>query len=95
MLESDFEYEFLLAVRLLDKILKHIKLDRPECKDKLEKILQQIDWIQFPGVQALLLKGCTSPNTAEPTWNLLSALSTCITVPVVDPSQCEGTEMGQ
>ena len=47
-------------------------------------------WPSYPGVQAMLLKGCTSPVTAEPTWVLLSKLTLCINAPVIDPSQGVG-----
>lgn len=94
MMESDFEYEFLLAVRLLDKVLKHLMPDRPDCHEKLDKILQMICWHDFPGVQALLLKGLTSPLTSESTWNLLSRMTAFISVPIVDQPSCEGYPKG-
>ncbi|XP_014783664.1 protein furry, partial [Octopus bimaculoides] len=90
MLESDYDYEFHLAIKLLDKILKHLQPERPECREKLDKILQQIKWNNFPGVQILLLKGCTSHALAEPTWLLLSQLTLCINAPVMDPSGALG-----
>ncbi|XP_048243647.1 protein furry-like isoform X3 [Haliotis rufescens] len=86
LLESDYEYEFLLAVRLLDKILCHLQPENPEWKEKLDKMQQQIKWPNFPGLQTLLLKGCTSPVTAEATWSLLSKIILCIKAPVIDPS---------
>ncbi|CAH1777850.1 unnamed protein product [Owenia fusiformis] len=93
LLESDYEYEFVLAIRLLEKIIRNIQLDRPDCREKLDKILQQINWPNFPGVQALLLKGCTSSVTSEPTWNILSQLTLAINAPVVDPTQALGFPM--
>ena len=35
MLESDYEYEFILAMRVLDKVLTRLPLDRPDCRDKV------------------------------------------------------------
>ncbi|KAL5012719.1 hypothetical protein ScPMuIL_011270 [Solemya velum] len=93
LLESDYEYEFLLAVQLLDKILQHLQPERPECRERLEKIQQQVKWTNFPGVQTLLLKGCTSHVTAEATWNLLSRLTVCINAPIVDPTGIIGFPM--
>lgn len=72
------------------QVLRYIQPERPECRDKLDKIQQQAKWQGFPGVQALLLKGCTSPVTAEATWCLLSTLTLCISAPVIDPSQAIG-----
>ncbi|XP_025086109.1 protein furry homolog isoform X4 [Pomacea canaliculata] len=86
LLESDYEYEFSLAVRLLSKILQHLQPERPDCREKLDKILQQIKWPNFPGVFVLLLKGCTSQVAAEATWALLSKTILCINSPVMDPS---------
>ncbi|XP_053400043.1 protein furry-like isoform X2 [Mercenaria mercenaria] len=93
LLESDYEYEFLLATKLLDKILQHLQPDRPDCREKLEKIQQQIKWTNFPGVQTLLLKGCTSQITAECTWQLLTRLTVCINSSVVDPTGSHGFPM--
>ncbi|XP_078324716.1 protein furry-like isoform X6 [Crassostrea virginica] len=87
LLESDYEYEFLLAVQLLGRILQHIQPERTECRERLEKIQQQIKWTTFPGVQTLLLKGFTSSVTMEGVWSLLSRLTISITAPVVDPTE--------
>ncbi|KAL7307325.1 hypothetical protein TKK_0000516 [Trichogramma kaykai] len=57
LLESDYEHEFLLALRLLDRVLHRLPLDRPDARDKVEKLQQQLKWNTFPGVHALLLKG--------------------------------------
>ncbi|KAK6173602.1 hypothetical protein SNE40_017022 [Patella caerulea] len=93
LLESDYEYEFLLAVRLLDKMLCHLQPERPECREKLEKILQQIKWPNFPGLQTLLLKGCTSNMACEATWSLLARVVLCINAPIMDPSGMWGFPM--
>lgn len=93
LLESDYEYEFMLATKLLDKILQHLQPDRPECREKLEKIQQQIKWTNFPGVQTLLLKGCTSHVTADCTWQLLPRLTVCINSSVIDPTGSHGFPM--
>ncbi|KAK4300624.1 hypothetical protein Pmani_027179 [Petrolisthes manimaculis] len=90
VLESDYEYEFLLAMRLLDKVLSRLPLDRPDCRDKVEKLQQQLKWKDFPGVHALLLKGCTSGTTYEPTIALLSRFTQLTDLQVVDPTQSRG-----
>ena len=84
MLESDYEYEFILAMRLLDKVLSRLSLDRPDCRDKVEKLQQQMKWKNFPGVHALLLKGCTSQSCYEETIALLSRFTTITDLQVVD-----------
>lgn len=56
LLESDFEHEFLLALRLLSRVLHRLPLDRPDARDKVEKLQAQLRWNNFPGVHALLLK---------------------------------------
>ena len=43
-------------ILLYFQILQHLQPDRPDCREKLEKIQQQIKWTNFPGVQTLLLK---------------------------------------
>jgi len=87
LLESDYEHEFLLALRLLSRVLHRLPLDRPDARDKVEKLQQQLRWTSFPGVHALLLKGCTSPNTYEPVVTLLSQFTPLLDLPVVDPTQ--------
>jgi len=56
LLESDYEHEFLLALRLLSRVLHRLPLDRPDARDKVEKLQAQLKWTTFPGVHALLLK---------------------------------------
>ncbi len=87
VLESDFEHEFLLGLRLLEKILDKLPLDRPDVREKLVKLQVQLKWPSFPGVHSLLLKGCTNPNTYEATMQALSRFTTLLDFAVVDPSQ--------
>ncbi|KAK6628770.1 hypothetical protein RUM43_002586 [Polyplax serrata] len=87
LLESDFEHEFLLALRLLSRVLHRLPLDRPDARDKVEKLQSQLRWVSFPGVHALLLKGCTSPNTYEAVVPLLSQFTPLLDLPMVDPTQ--------
>ncbi|XP_039287310.1 protein furry [Nilaparvata lugens] len=87
LLESDYEHEFLLALRLLGRVLHRLPLDRPDARDKVDKLQSQLRWTNFPGVHALLLKGCTSPNTYEPVMTLLSQFTPLLDLSVVDPTQ--------
>jgi hypothetical protein len=87
LLESDYEHEFLLAVRLLARVMHRLPLDRPDARDKVEKLQSQLRWNSFPGVHALLLKGCTHPNIYEPVAALLSQFTPLLNLVVVDPSQ--------
>ena len=38
ILESDYEHEFLLGLRLLEKVLDRLPLDRPDVTEKLDKL---------------------------------------------------------
>lgn len=38
VLESDYEHEFLLGLRLLEKVLSKLPLDRPDVREKIEKL---------------------------------------------------------
>ena len=43
LLESDFEYEFLFAVKLLDQLVPtHIDFARNDHVDKLNSVLQEV-----------------------------------------------------
>ncbi|XP_060657761.1 protein furry isoform X5 [Drosophila nasuta] len=87
LLESDYEHEFMLALRLLTRVLHRLPLDRPDARDKVEKLQQQLKWTAYPGVHALLLKGCTHSATYEPTITLLSQFAPLLSLPVCDPTQ--------
>lgn len=63
LLESDYEHEFLLALRLLGRVLHRLPLDRPDARDKVDKLQTQLRWNNFPGVHALLLKVKIEPLT--------------------------------
>ncbi|XP_075565664.1 protein furry homolog-like isoform X1 [Pelecanus crispus] len=90
LLESDYEYEYLLALKLLNKLLIHLPLDKSESREKIEKVQNKLKWNNFPGLQQLFLKGFTSAATQEMTVHLLSKLITISRHALVDPSQLAG-----
>ncbi|XP_061439277.1 protein furry homolog-like isoform X3 [Rhineura floridana] len=90
LLESDYEYEYLLALRLLNKLLVHLPLDKAESREKIEKMQSKLKWNNFPGLQQLFLKGFTSVSTQEMTVHLLSKLITVSKHTLVDPSKLAG-----
>ena len=87
MLETDYEHEFLLALRLMDKVLANLQLDSKDCQEKIEKIMLQLKWSNFHGVHIMLLKGVTSTTTYEPTITLLHRLTLHLEIPIIDPSE--------
>ncbi|XP_070314130.1 protein furry homolog-like isoform X4 [Odocoileus virginianus] len=90
LLESDYEYEYLLALRLLNKLLIHLPLDKSESREKIENVQSKLKWSNFPGLQQLFLKGFTSVSTQEMTVHLLSKLISVSKHTLVDPSQLSG-----
>uniref|UniRef100_A0A2K5MIN5 FRY like transcription coactivator n=1 Tax=Cercocebus atys TaxID=9531 RepID=A0A2K5MIN5_CERAT len=90
LLESDYEYEYLLALRLLNKLLIHLPLDKSESREKIENVQSKLKWTNFPGLQQLFLKGFTSASTQEMTVHLLSKLISVSKHTLVDPSQLSG-----
>lgn len=87
MLETDYEHEFLLALRLMDKVLANLQLDSKDCQEKIEKIMLQLKWSNFHGVHTMLLKGVTSTTTYEPTITLLHRLTLHLEIQIIDPSE--------
>jgi hypothetical protein len=100
LLESDFEHEFVLAIEIMEQILSKIDLNsgvasngqllvhKNEFRTHLELFLFKMDWPDFPGLQNLLLKGCTSSTekTLEATHRLLVQLIPyCSKLNFVDP----------
>ncbi|XP_072557532.1 protein furry homolog isoform X2 [Paramormyrops kingsleyae] len=90
LMESDFEFEYQMALRMLHKLLSHMPLDQPENREKLEKLQAQLQWNGFTGLQQLLLKGFTSAATLDLTLQLFRQLTPVSRVPVVDTSQAIG-----
>lgn len=91
LMESDFEFEYQMSLRLLNKLLGHVSLDKQENREKLEKLQSQLQWSSFTGLQQLLLKGFTSLSTTDLTLQLFCQLTPVSRVPVVDTSQAIGT----
>ncbi|XP_062275707.1 protein furry homolog isoform X1 [Scomber scombrus] len=90
LMESDFEFEYQMSLRLLNKLLSHLSLDKQENREKLEKLQSQLKWSSFTGLQQLLLKGFTSLSTTDLTLQLFWQLTPVSRVPVVDTSQAIG-----
>lgn len=85
-LESDYENEYLLAMRFLEKVPCKQSLDSPDYGDRVERLQLQPRWPSFPGVHALLLKGCASLATYEPDLTLLTRFTRLLDLSVVDLS---------
>ncbi|XP_034036419.1 protein furry homolog-like isoform X6 [Thalassophryne amazonica] len=90
LLESDYEFEYLLALRLLNKLLAQLPLDRADSRERLERVQAKLKWYSFPGLLQLFLKGFTSVSTQELTIHLLSKLISVSRYTLVDPSQVAG-----
>ncbi|XP_031724282.1 protein furry homolog-like isoform X8 [Anarrhichthys ocellatus] len=90
LLESDYEFEYLLALRLLNKLLGQLPLDRVDSRERLENVQAKLKWYSFPGLLQLFLKGFTSASTQELTIHLLSKLISVSRQTLVDPSQVAG-----
>lgn len=91
LMESDFEFEYQMALRLMNKLMANMSLDKQEDRERLEKLQGQLNWSSFTGLQQLLLKGFTSVSTTELTLQLFCQLTPVSRVPVVDTSQAIGT----
>lgn len=52
LLESDYEHEFLLGVRLLARVMSRLPLDRPDARERLDRTQAHTS----PSLHALLLK---------------------------------------
>uniref|UniRef100_A0A8C1W3R8 Furry homolog b (Drosophila) n=1 Tax=Cyprinus carpio TaxID=7962 RepID=A0A8C1W3R8_CYPCA len=90
LMESDFEFEYQMSLRLVHKLLARVPLDLQENRERLEKLQAQLRWSGFSGLQQLLLKGFTSPATNDLTLQLFCQLTPVSRVPVVDTSQAIG-----
>ncbi|CAK1553991.1 unnamed protein product [Leptosia nina] len=86
VLESDYEHEFLLGVRLLARVMARLPLDRPDARERLDRT--QVHAPHSPtSLHSLLLKGCTHPNTYEPVVGVLVDMIPLLELPVIDPTQ--------
>lgn len=93
LMESDFEFEYQMALRLMHKLLARVPLEQPENRERLDKLQAQLRWSGFSGLQQLLLKGFTSPATNDLTLQLFCQLTPVSRVPVVDISQAIGEQL--
>ncbi|CAB1333278.1 unnamed protein product [Coregonus sp. 'balchen'] len=75
LMESDFEFEYQMSLRLVHKLLSKVPLDRAENRERLEKLQAQLRWSGFSGLQQLLLKGFTSQTTSDLTLQLFCQLT--------------------
>ncbi|XP_065885600.1 protein furry homolog isoform X2 [Dysidea avara] len=89
LLESDYEQEFTMALRLLNKAMDKLDLQSDSVEEKLKGLLEKLTWPTFPGVQSLLLKGLSS-NSAEAVLKLLARITPLSIHPVFDPSEFAG-----
>ncbi|XP_076134284.1 protein furry homolog-like isoform X3 [Alosa pseudoharengus] len=90
LLESDYEFEYLLALRLLNRLLGQLPLEKAESRERLERVQAKLKWYSFPGLLQLFLKGFTSAATLELTIHLLSKLISVARHTLVDPPQVAG-----
>ncbi|KAJ7986513.1 hypothetical protein DPEC_G00340650 [Dallia pectoralis] len=90
LLESDYEFEYLLALRLLNKLLGQLPLEKEDSRERLERVQAKLKWYSFPGLLQLFLKGFTSTSTQELTIHLLSKLISVSRLTLVDPSLVAG-----
>uniref|UniRef100_A0A8C7FRU7 FRY like transcription coactivator n=1 Tax=Oncorhynchus kisutch TaxID=8019 RepID=A0A8C7FRU7_ONCKI len=90
LLESDYEFEYLLALRLLNKLLGQLPLENADSRERLERVQAKLKWYSFPGLLQLFLKGFTSASTQELTIHLLNKLISVSRHTLVDPSQVAG-----
>ncbi|KAM9479245.1 protein furry homolog-like isoform 32-T39 [Salvelinus alpinus] len=90
LLESDYEFEYMLALRLLNKLLGQLPLENADSRERLETVQAKLKWYSFPGLLQLFLKGFTSASTQELTIHLLNKLISVSRHTLVDPSQVAG-----
>ena len=83
LLESDYEYEFVLSTQLLTTIINKVQLNTYDYADRIMNILKTIKWQQFPSTQSLVFKGCTSTITYESTITLISCLTNILILPFI------------
>lgn len=80
LLESDNEQENLLALRLLKKILPNLPFEQPDFIE--ERGLTNMNWENFQGIHALVMKCCVSSITYEISISLLDSLTPLLKFPL-------------
>ncbi|KHJ49277.1 hypothetical protein D918_00402 [Trichuris suis] len=94
MLESDFESEFSMGLKLLDRLLDLYQFERQDCFDRLARMVNQLGWANFPGIQRLVLKGCTFSNVYEATVGVVVKLMPLLGCQIVGASVSSGLALG-
>ncbi|KAF3834580.1 hypothetical protein F7725_027138 [Dissostichus mawsoni] len=90
LLESDYEFEYLLALRLLNTLWVLFLWSERTAGSAWRNVQNKLKWYSFPGLLQLFLKGFTSASTQELTIHLLSKLISVSRHTLVDPSQAAG-----
>ncbi|VUZ42563.1 unnamed protein product [Hymenolepis diminuta] len=100
LLDSDYEYEYLAGIRILSRLLPcvcspsqpSIPKGLPDLHEHIMKLHHRLKWTtgsseesDFPGLLALLLKGCFSSTLIDASCRLLVSLIPFVKSPVVDP----------
>lgn len=91
VMDSDHEAEFLLAVKLLTRILQ--LMSTAERWENIFQLASQLEWHAppyFDGVQNMTLKGLTSPVTRDATITLLSHCTSVCHEPFMDTIHNDG-----
>lgn len=82
LLESEKEQEYTFALRLLKTILPNLPFELPEFVEELEASLSAMNWQDFPGIHALILRGCTCESTYDISIALLDMLTPILKLPI-------------
>ncbi|XP_076807227.1 protein furry homolog-like isoform X2 [Clavelina lepadiformis] len=83
ILESDFDHEYLIALRIIKKVLEQLPLYEADGKQRIERAFSKIQWHNFQGLQTLLLKGLICNTTFEASFSILSDLTTVTSLPIM------------
>ena len=88
LLESDFEHEYLLGLKLLDQLLDSFNLTWSQHLSALCRVFHQMKWNTFYGLQPLVLKGLTLPSGVSLSEKMLMKFTPFVsTVPFIDSNQ--------
>lgn len=73
LLESDYEHEFLLGVRLLARVMARLPLDRPDVRERLDRTQAHT----APSLHSLLLKATNFTQLYNRIQHIVYAFNYC------------------
>lgn len=85
LLESEFDSEFAMAVRLISHTLDSPEFLKDSLQQTLNRMLEALEWRQeFPGIHEMVTRGLSHPSLTAVVMGPLSQMTPLLKYPLID-----------